>query len=97
MSELNEVERHRGVFVLAVDDGMVHRLLEEQRVQQLLEELQDKGIEVLCADPQTYPREADTGTRPVSALTETLKTLSIAQATASSEPYWNRYRKKTWR
>ena len=41
MSELNEVERDRGVFVLAVDDGGIHRILEEQRVQQLFKELQD--------------------------------------------------------
>ncbi len=97
MSELNEVERDRDVFVLAVDDGRIHRLLEEQRVQQLFKELQDKGIAVLCADPQTYPREADTGTRSVRALAEALETFSIARAPASNEPYWNRYRKKTWR
>ena len=97
MSELNELERDRGVFVLAVDDGGIHRILEEQRVQQLFKELQDKGIEVLCVDPQTFPREVDTHTRSMRALTEAVKALGVAQAPASNEPYWNRYRKKTWR
>jgi hypothetical protein len=46
-------------------------------------------------DPQTFPREVDTHTRSMRALTEAVKALGVAQAPASNEPYWNRYRKKT--
>ena len=97
VSELNEGQCDHGTVVLVVDDGGISRLLEEQKIQQLFKELQDKGIAVLCADPETRPREVDTGTSSVRALAEVVKTLGIARAPASDEPYWNRYRKKTWR